>query len=68
MDGVFCGDRVAPGDVPELAAMIDILSADSVGLLEKRANAYRYAHVHFGQAALAVEWKDQLRGKSLLRK
>jgi hypothetical protein len=68
MDGVFGGDRVAPGDVPELAAMIDILSADSVGLLEKGANAYRYAHVHFGQDALAVEWKDQLRGKPIFRK
>ena len=50
-----CGWWVAPGDVPVLAAMIDILSADSIGLLEKRANAYRYAHVHFGQDALGVE-------------
>ena len=51
-----CGWFVAPGDVAGLAVAIDLIGDDPEGLLEKRENAYRYAHKHFGQDSLARKW------------
>jgi hypothetical protein len=34
----------------------DVIGADPEGLLEKRQNAYCYAHAHLGQDALAKDW------------
>ena len=57
-----CGWWVAPGDVAGFAAALDQISADPEGLLEKRENAYQYAHANLGQDALAKEWVVALRG------
>jgi glycosyltransferase involved in cell wall biosynthesis len=56
-----CGWWVAPGDVAGLAEVIEALSADPEGLLEKRENAFQYAHQHLGQDALAKDWTRALR-------
>jgi hypothetical protein len=41
----------------------DVIGADPEGLLEKRQNAYCYAHAHLGQDALAKDWMRALRGR-----
>lgn len=56
-----CGWFVEPGDVDGLGAMLEAISSDAAGLLEKRQNAYEYAHAHLGQDALAKDWERALR-------
>ncbi|MDG1302465.1 MAG: hypothetical protein P8R37_12855 [Opitutae bacterium] len=55
-----CGWSVEPGDVAGLAKVIDAISADPEGLLEKRQRSYEYAHAHLGQDALAKQWLEVL--------
>jgi len=57
-----CGWFVEPGDVAGLAKVIDAICADAEGVLEKRENAFQYAHAHLGQDALAKDWARALRG------
>ena len=56
-----CGWFVEPGDVEGLEAALQAISSDAEGLLEKRENAFAYAHQHFGQDALAKEWRSLCR-------
>ncbi len=56
-----CGWWVEPGDVDGLARVVSELCSDAERLLEKRENAFQYAHAHLGQDALAKEWEHALR-------
>ena len=59
-----CGWFVEAGDVAGLAKVIDAICSDAEGVLEKRENAYSYAHAHLGQDSLAKDWMDALRAES----
>jgi len=52
-----CGWHVEPGDVDGLARAVEMICSDAGLLLEKRENGFQYAHAHFGQDALAKEWR-----------
>lgn len=52
-----CGWWVAPGDVEGLKECLSIIQSDKNILLQKRQNAYRFAHKHFGQCSLAKQWR-----------
>jgi len=56
-----CGWFVEPGDVAGLAKVVEAISADAAGVLEKREHAYQYAQAHLGQDALAKDWMRVLR-------
>lgn len=56
-----CGWWVEPGDVEGLSQVVEAICADADDLLQKRENAFRYAHAHLGQDALAKEWEHALR-------
>ena len=45
-----------------LAKVIEAICSDSEGVLQKRGNAFQYAHAHLGQDALAKDWARALRG------
>jgi len=53
-----CGWWVTPGDVEALAERIQQLMGDREALLEKRQNAFNYAHKHLGQDALTQAWLE----------
>jgi len=52
-----CGWWVEPGDVAGLEAALDVIDSDPELLLNKRENAFNYAHTHLGQDSLAREWE-----------
>jgi glycosyltransferase involved in cell wall biosynthesis len=53
-----CGWWVAPGDVEEFQECLSIIQSNKNLLLEKRQNAYRFAHEQFGQGSLAKQWVE----------
>ena len=55
-----CGWWLEPGDVEGLSRAIEVLCWDRELLIEKRENAFRYAHAHLGQNALAEQWVEAL--------
>jgi glycosyltransferase involved in cell wall biosynthesis len=55
-----CGWFVEPGDVDGLESALQAMTSAPEALLEKRENAFAYAHQHFGQDALAREWQGEL--------
>ena len=55
-----CGWWLEPGDVEGLFRTIEVLCRDRELLMEKRENAFRYAHAHLGQNALAKQWVEAL--------
>ena len=59
-----CGWFVEPGDVVGLAKVIEAICSDSEGVLQKRENAFQYAHAHLGQDALAKDWARALRAEA----
>ena len=56
-----CGWFVEPGDVDGLARVVESICTDPGGLLEKRQNAYLYAHAYLGQDTLVKDWMRALR-------
>jgi glycosyltransferase involved in cell wall biosynthesis len=60
-----CGWWVAPGDVAGLGAAIEAIAQNPLELMEKREHAFKYAHEHLGQDALAQEWRRVLLRSSL---
>ncbi|MGB0743772.1 MAG: hypothetical protein ACPGSB_04530 [Opitutales bacterium] len=55
-----CGWWVNPGDRSTLADTLELIATDSAAVLQKRENAYDYAHQNFGQDALASAWIEAL--------
>ncbi len=56
-----CGWFVEPGDVDELARVVEAICTNPEGLLKKRQNAYLYAQAHLGQDTLVNDWMRVLR-------
>ena len=52
-----CGWWVAPGDVAGLSEVLETICSNPKELIERRENAYVYAHEHFGQDTLAARWQ-----------
>ncbi|MEM1221731.1 MAG: hypothetical protein AAGH40_03140 [Verrucomicrobiota bacterium] len=49
---------IEPSDVGRLKKTLKDIRLDPELLMQKRANAYKYAHENFGQDALALLWRD----------
>ena len=56
-----CGWWVCPGDSDKLKDIFKEILAFPDELLEKRENAYQYAHKHLGQNTLAKKWHSSLK-------
>ena len=57
-----CGWWAEPGNVFELEKMLETINANPEEVLKKRVRAYRHAHEHFGQDALAKKWQVLFEG------
>ena len=57
-----CGWWIEPGDVVGLEKMLKKIGSNPEEVLKKRVHAYRYAHKHFGQDALAKKWQVLFEG------
>lgn len=55
-----CGWFIEPGDIRRLELVLADIVSNKKSVLEKRENAYKYAHSSLGQDALAKQWKAAL--------